>query len=179
MNNDLMDEKGFWSIIEKGKNSDDVLDIVREELRKLSLRNIVMFNIYVIAFLNRTYGFWFMSAFLIIDDCGDDGFKYLRCGLIARGEEIYKKAVENPDSLADLDTKVEENEAFSYLAYEVYEEITGEEYTGKEVPMYELSAELCEDVIPKIYPLFFKLPFSNERNMQFLPKLMKKYGSKK
>lgn len=42
------------------------------------------------------------AAYLLNGGCSDDGFEYFRGWLIAQGREVFERALEDPDTLADL-----------------------------------------------------------------------------
>jgi hypothetical protein len=42
------------------------------------------------------------AAYLINGGCSDDGFHYFRCWLVGMGQAVYEKALDDPDSLADV-----------------------------------------------------------------------------
>jgi hypothetical protein len=46
-----------------------------------------------------------LSAVVTIGGCGDDTFSDFRCWLIAQGREVFEAALNEPDSMADLDRK--------------------------------------------------------------------------
>ncbi len=182
MKNDLMDENEFWSIIEKTNNSDDGPDVLREEVSKLSSRNIIMFDCHIDIFSSRAHRLGLARALNIINGYSNDNFLFLRIGLIARGKEIYKKAIENPDSLADIDNKVKPNYEIGYLPGVMPKGFNDEERTEGILRsvLDELSAEQYEDLQPQLYsPSSIELAFSDEINMKLLPKLMEKYGNRK
>jgi len=119
----------FWTILEKGKDSDEPEIGLKKELEGLSAEEIISFQNYFDEQFSKAYH-WDLwgAAYLIHGGCSDDGFIDFRYALISKGREVYSKAVENPDSLADLGEKVEslDNELFGYVAGEVYESKTGQ-----------------------------------------------------
>lgn len=42
------------------------------------------------------------AAYLVNGGCSDDGFDYFRGWLIAQGREVFERAVQDPDTLADV-----------------------------------------------------------------------------
>jgi hypothetical protein len=67
------------------------------------------------------------AAYLIGGGCSDDSFMDFRAGLIAAGESVYRKALENPDSLASLpDAEELFFEQFLYAAERVYKQKVGQ-----------------------------------------------------
>ncbi len=184
MKNDLMNEKEFWSIIEVGKDSQYVEFVLDEELKKLSLRNLVMFQAYMNTFRTRAHRLEIERAIYIINGYySDDNSNFFRAGLIARGEKIFKNAIENPDSLADLDKMIEMTPYFAYIALVIYKEVTGEYSTGKEVLESEWPPEYHEAMEGMDFGFFEEINrhsiFTDKKNMKYLPKLMKKYGNRK
>lgn len=103
-----MDTNRFWTIIETAtgrdpKTVDDWDDRLVEQLVKLSTEEIQewdrLFN-HCMALAYR-YDLW-AAAYLINGGASYDGFYYFRCWLIGMGRDTYTKALEAPDSLADV-----------------------------------------------------------------------------
>lgn len=122
-----MDVDRFWSVVETGKNSSQPDVPVAATLRGLSASDVVSYQEQFDRFFAEAYRWDLWSAAYVIGGgCSDDGFIDFRYGLISRGREVYRKAIANPDSLADLGERVDlENESFGYVALEVYEEKAG------------------------------------------------------
>jgi len=153
----------FWAVIEKGKDSDEPESIIKEELGNLSAEEIVSYQEHFDALFDKAYQ-WTLwgAAYVIGGGCSDDGFIDFRYGLISRGKDVYEKALENPDSLADLGSDAEiENELFGYVALEVHEE-----KIGKDMPR--------KDAEGIVEPTGEEWDFDNEdENNKRLPRLMK------
>jgi hypothetical protein len=69
------------------------------------------------------------AAYVIHGGCSDDTFSDFRASLISRGSETYQAALANPESLADLNLRDEEDifyEGFQYVRNDVAEEKLGE-----------------------------------------------------
>lgn len=167
-----MNSKQFWQIIEKGKDSDTPEAIIARELEKLSAAEIISYQEHFEQFFVRAYR-WDLwgAAYLINGGCSDDGFIDFRYGLIAKGKEIYEKALENPDSLADLEIDEIANEAFGYVAAKVYEANTNSELPPSQVerspePLgeewdFDNDAE-CQQRLPKIWEKFVEYSSEEE-----------------
>lgn len=117
----------FWSIVESGRSSREPALVVADKLRQLSPLELVAFQEHFDRLVAEAYRYDLWGAAYLIDGgCSDDGFVYFRYGLIAKGKDVYEKALADPDSLADLGKHVDiENEDFGYVALRVYEETVG------------------------------------------------------
>lgn len=72
------------------------------------------------------YGLWSVAALIKENGCSDDRFIDFRSWLIAQGKEIYMAALENPDTLADVERYGNcEFESLNYVGYDAYKELTG------------------------------------------------------
>ncbi len=119
----------FWQIIEPAKSDSEPEIKVSEAIRKLPPKEIIAYQEHFDQLFHDAdrWDLW-GAAYMISGGCSDDGFIDFRYGLIAKGRAVYEKTLKNPDSLAGLGLDVEiENEAFGYIAQEVFEELTGEE----------------------------------------------------
>jgi hypothetical protein len=130
----MMDEELFWKIVQESldatKSQDDQEDCLINELQRLALEDIIGFRLRTDKLLYDTFTseMW-CAAYIINGGCSDDGFEYFRCWLISRGENVYKKAKENPDSLIDEvsgseDLSEFEFESFWYVALKAFEKNT-------------------------------------------------------
>jgi hypothetical protein len=126
----------FWSIMERAAESnhepDAQMKALRRALRELTIEGIVSFEVAFRWYLNKAYA-WDLwgAAYVIHGGCSDDGFEYFRRWLVSRGRDVYEAALNDPDSLAQLDTKpgpdgVWEFEEIYYVAREVFKEKGGE-----------------------------------------------------
>lgn len=131
-----MNSEHFWNIIDKSLLDSDPntrMDTLKEILRKLTLEEIISFEVTFRSLLNKAYS-WNLwgAAYVIHGGCSDDGFEYFRRWLISRGRIAYEAALNDPDSLAKLESEpfgldgVWEFEEFYYVALEVFEEKGGE-----------------------------------------------------
>ena len=119
-----MTETQFWALIEPGKDDRKPQERLRRELEACKPDEIVSFQEHFDRHFEVAYA-WDLwgAAYLIEGGCSDDGFTDFRYGLIARGRAVYEAAIANPDTLAG--DPIEPNEAFGYVAMEVYEDKTG------------------------------------------------------
>lgn len=151
----------FWEIISKAKslsNNDIYLrpESLKQVLSTLSPVDIESFNVEYRQKLVETYR-WDLwgAAYLINGGCSDDGFDYFRDFLISEGEQIYKQALENPDSLAELEYEDEiELEDFRYAIDDAYTEKTGASLPQPNLqqPDNPTGESWDEDELPQLFP---------------------------
>ena len=130
---EMMDEEQFWAIVqtavdEAGDDEDEYLEVVKRELSKLSLKEMIGFRLRTDKLLYDSYTseMW-CAGYLMNGGCSDDGFVYFRLWVISRGRKVYEAAMANPDNLIDyIDDDAEmdffEFESFWYVALEAFEE---------------------------------------------------------
>ncbi|GAA6169535.1 DUF4240 domain-containing protein [Sessilibacter corallicola] len=151
----------FWEIISKAKslsNNDIYLrpESLKQVLNTLSPVDIESFNVEYRQKLVETYR-WDLwgAAYLINGGCSDDGFDYFRDFLISEGEQVYKQALENPDSLAELEYEDEiELEDFRYAIDDAYTEKTGASLPQPNLqqPDNPTGESWDEDELPQLFP---------------------------
>ncbi len=130
---EMMDEEQFWAIVqtavdEAGDDEDEYLEVVKRELSKLSLKEMIGFRLRTDKLLYDSYTseMW-CAGYLMNGGCSDDGFEYFRLWVISRGRKAYEAAMANPDNLIDYigdDDEMDffEFELFWYVALEAFEE---------------------------------------------------------
>lgn len=155
-------KKQFWKHLE-GLNPENAEAQLRKRLQKLSPEKVAHFQDHFDREMDRAYN-WELwgAAYLIEGGCSDDGFIDFRYGLISRGREAFEAALENPDSIADWIKEDDciPNEAFGYVAAEVYEEKTDDEipyvdFKRRSEPSGENwdfdDVTLCAQRLPKLW----------------------------
>lgn len=130
---EMMDEEQFWAIVqtavdEAGDDEEAYLEVVKHELSKLSLKEMIGFRLRTDKLLYDSYTseMW-CAGYLMNGGCSDDGFEYFRLWVISRGRKAYEAAMANPDNLIDYigdDDEMDffEFESFWYVALEAFEE---------------------------------------------------------
>ena len=141
-----MDKAQFWRLIEDAKEKsggecEAQVELIEAALAKLPPDEMVAFNRITDELRDEAYK-WDLwgAAYLINGGASDDGFEYFRCWLIAQGQAIFEKAVQDPDSLADVitpDFADAECESLLYVADRAYEKVT-----GHEIPLGESDSSL-------------------------------------
>lgn len=165
-----MNKEAFWKImLETNKDSDGEPQIqqklIERKLTELSSDEIIEFDNLYRQLVNNAYD-WKLwgAAYIINGGCSDDCFMDFRGWLIGQGEEIYSKALADPDSLSELDNLEEdmEWEGYGYLAFTVYEM-----KTGKVMPIHQEISHPSEPTSEQ---------WDEEELESLLPKLSKKHG---
>jgi hypothetical protein len=122
----------FWQLMEKTRDPSDEdgyrqIELLVEELVKLSVEDILDFDRIFDQFMDRAYSRNLMVAVAIFGFGGDDSFTDFRGWLIGQGKEIYERVLADPDSLADVvdeDTDTQP-ESLAYVSMYAYERKTG------------------------------------------------------
>jgi hypothetical protein len=129
-------EKRFWDIIARAcppdGSSDEWFSALRQELLQLSPDEIVHFDWLFQSRLGEacTIDLW-GAAYLINGGASDDGFYYFRSWLVGMGQRVYRAALKDPDSLADVVNPDEEYESdIHVVAHRAWEEVTGQRETA-------------------------------------------------
>jgi len=133
-------------------------ELIEKNLNDLSPDEIIEFDNIYRELANEAYNWklW-AAAYIVNGGCSDDCFMDFRGWLIGQGEEIYTKALADPDSLAELDNLEEdmEWEGYGYLAFTVYEKKTEKEMPiNSEIihPSEPKGEEWDEDELGKLLP---------------------------
>ncbi len=179
---EMMDEEQFWAIVqtavdEAGDDEDEYLEVVKRELSKLSLKEMIGFRLRTDKLLYDSYTseMW-CAGYLMNGGCSDDGFEYFRLWVISRGRKVYEAAMANPDNLIDyIDDDAEmdffEFELFWYVALEAFEEAV-------DADLYDYIDDENFKTCEGNYPNFeFNWEEDEPESMQKLcPRLFEKFG---
>ena len=179
---EMMDEEQFWAIVqtavdEAGDDEEAYLEVVKRELSKLSLKEMIGFRLRTDKLLYDSYTseMW-CAGYLMNGGCSDDGFEYFRLWVISRGRKVYEAAMANPDNLIDyIDDDAEmdffEFELFWYVALEAFEEAVDAE-------LYDYIDDENFKTCEGNYPNFeFNWEEDEPESMQKLcPRLFEKFG---
>ena len=179
---EMMDEEQFWAIVqtavdEAGNDEDEYLEVVKRELSKLSLKEMIGFRLRTDKLLYDSYTseMW-CAGYLMNGGCSDDGFEYFRLWVISRGRKVYEAAMANPDNLIDyIDDDAEmdffEFELFWYVALEAFEEAV-------DADLYDYIDDENFKTCEGNYPNFeFNWEEDEPESMQKLcPRLFEKFG---
>jgi len=138
-----MDEPAFWAIIDASRpSSGDVHDhaaALQERLKPLGAQEIISFDEHLSIQLVRAYSWDLWGAAAIINGgCSDEGFESFRGWLILQGQQIFERALREPDSLAEVVSEPDvECEDVLYAPLHAYEAVAGKEipHAGPEQPV--------------------------------------------
>lgn len=121
----------FWGFIDKaraegGDSPEARVEALRGLLLGSSAAQLTEFNrhydeVHALAYRWDLWG----AAYVMNGGCSDDGFHYFRAWLISEGRARFEAALENPESLADVEGEAGDefdNESFGYVALELFEE---------------------------------------------------------
>lgn len=102
------------------------LEILAKKLTALPAEEIVEFDriFHEMMALSYRWDLW-GAAYVLNGGCSDDGFDYFRGWLIAQGEEVFRNALADPESLADVAKPEVECEEMFYVAASAYQAKTG------------------------------------------------------
>ncbi|MFJ1702691.1 DUF4240 domain-containing protein [Kitasatospora sp. NPDC088346] len=144
----MTDENAFWTLIEGARRHSPVgclrADWLAGRLARRPVEEIVAFQLRLDELRVPAGGPGLLAAARVIQGgrCSDDGFWYFQAWLVGLGRDAFRRAVTDPDSLADVpevrrlagrhpDTWTNDEwpewEVLDYAAAEAYERATGEE----------------------------------------------------
>jgi hypothetical protein len=171
-----MDRAAFWELIDKTRSvSDDdsrrQSELLINELAQRSPEDIMAFQTIHTGLFDDAYiaDLW-DAAFVISCGCSDDGFMDFRDWLIARGEAVFRGAIDDPESLVDVAKYGDKNMYPTLLGVEpeAYKRATGNEMPGVFRDRPDLKGKLRDESeklvrFPKLAAKFWQ-PFLDELN---------------
>ena len=176
-----MNKDDFWQLICEartlcGQDMDAYAGWLREELMEAGPQQAQDFHDFVHAYqdLAYQYGLW-SAASIICGGCTDDGFIDFRAWLIAQGWNVYWTALNDPDSLADVELcKGCQFEDLTYIGSAVLEELTGQDaYNRTDRAAYNaLISELEQEIV---YGEGLGYPYEPNEIAQRVPRLCARY----
>ncbi len=157
-----MNQHEFWQIIDSvhsdsGGDMDRKCELLKSQLSKLPKQDIRDFigHFDSADASAYTWSLW-GAAYVMCGGCSDDSFSDFRSTLISHGSDIYKRALADPESLAELEFKSQDDisyEGFQYVHLEVEEEVFGEiQPKSNNFPSDPSGSEWDEDDLEKLYP---------------------------
>jgi TPR repeat protein len=158
-----MNETIFWQLIAESKlagggNSEAQVAALQERLQTLPEPDIVEFDRLLHEQLDRSYhrDLW-AAAYIINGGCSDDGFDYFRAWLIAQGQEVFERALQDPESLVEIAEPEVELELFMYAPVKAYEAVTNQEFPYPARARRELTGDAWEETAECLQKKFPKL----------------------
>jgi len=151
----------FWQHLAAARRgtADDCEMLAEKLTARLARRpkaEIIAFDLRLEELMNQAsrWDVW-GAAYLINGGCSDDGFAYFRGWLIAQGEEVFTRALADPETLVEtIDPgEVAECEGLLIAAPMAYELKTGEPMPPREQHPQEICGEQwTEEELPTLFP---------------------------
>ena len=155
-----MTKDAFWELIdavnrESGGDMDRKCALLTEQLAALDAGELRAFIEHFDA-ANAAAFTWPLwgAAYVLHGGCSDDSFSDFRATLVSQGREVYEAALADPESLADLGYRDEEEvcyEGFQYAWFDLAEEKLGG-IPDTDVPFPDMGEEWEEDDLDDLYP---------------------------
>ena len=156
----------FWDVIESvhdasGGDMDKKCGLLKNKLTLLGEKDLTDYvhhfdSMDVKAYTWPLWG----AAYVMLGGCSDDSFSDFRATLISYGKDVFEKALTNPDSLANLEIRDEEEicyEGFQYVQIDVAEEQYGDiAESTVAFPDDPIGEEWEEEQLESTYPLLAK-----------------------
>lgn len=99
-----MEHEAFWQLVDAARNAPgETARVLEETVAGLSPSEIRAFDGWLAAYLHATRreDLW-AAVYLIRGGCSDDSFDYFRGWLVARGHAALRAAIEDPETLGEL-----------------------------------------------------------------------------
>jgi Protein of unknown function (DUF4240) len=120
-----MNEQQFWQVFDEVNNAangdmDVKCQLIEEKVAQLSGADAIAFSYLFSEKMAAAYSWklW-AAAYLINGGCGDDSFMDFRSSLIAQGQAIFEQALQDPDSLAAVETDEDYDWCYEGVQYAV------------------------------------------------------------
>lgn len=135
--------------------------------------------VHTYSYLADKLGLWTAAMVMSNGWRSDDGFHYFEGWLIAQGKECYMNALENPDSLADIEVDGRsEFESIDYIGADAYEKMTGNDFYRDFNPTKEEVQKIREELASEIKYGRGIGDWHTDDAEDYLPKLCAKYPAK-
>ncbi|MDM1360599.1 DUF4240 domain-containing protein [Myroides marinus] len=170
----LMNEEQYWAIIEasleNSKDQSEQSEYITKVLEKLTLEDIIGFDLTTSYLTNEIYSshMW-CAGFIMNKGYFDDAFGDFRDWVVSRGKAVYYSAKDNPDTLiSEVDFGEGDYysfECFESVAWDVFEKETGEEIFEYKDSLIEYNDDITFDweedddesmqvICPQLYAYF-------------------------
>ncbi|SNC76057.1 Protein of unknown function [Hymenobacter gelipurpurascens] len=172
-----MDKKEFWQLIDSAKKASNGDQALQEKKLISSLQifgpeEIIDFECILCELLIEADDFGIMAAQKIIDGyVSDDTYLYFRCWLVGQGDEVFRAAIDKPDTLAAvLEAPYQDFEELLYVATCAFKKQTGKKEEDDSFPREVAAArgldydsgsvtkgeDWTESQLPKMLPKLWK-----------------------
>lgn len=189
MGNDIteINKDTFWKFIEEakgqcGKDMDAMFSWLNGRLLGMHPEQALKFHTIIHGYQEAAYkyGLWTAASLMKEDGYSDDRFVDFRAWLIVQGKAVYMAALENPDSLAEVEQYGDcEFEILTYVGSYAYTELTGR--TAYRVCTAEMREQVLAEISGEIkYHPMIEYPLEIQDVVDVYPKLgnrfVKRYG---
>jgi hypothetical protein len=172
-----MTQSEFWQLMDASKSAaagkqTAQADFLSEQLATWEPEQIIEFELRLRENLRQADDYQVMGALKILDGyVTDDSYLYFRCWLVGQGEAVFRQALLNADSLAQVAQEpYQEFENLLYVATEAFGRRTGQAKEDDTFPRavavsrgldYDLGSETTgedwrEEQLPKMLPRLWK-----------------------
>lgn len=142
-----MTEPEFWNVVDAARavaeRSAELPAKLEDRLSRMPINQIIDYETIFWRLMDASYDkYLWLAAGVICGNCGDDGFDYFRGWLIAQGKQVFERALEDPDSLAELQSlegndELPELEQLLYVGRNSFEKKTGQDALEQSLPPYK------------------------------------------
>lgn len=140
----IMDDDRFWQMVDWANEQSDG-DMEKKywclyvQILQLSPKEATAFSAIYDRHHDRSYS-WSMSEAcdILLDGASPDSFDDFRAALLSMGRQVFERAIDDPDSLAEIDASIEiwRFESYSYAVMNAVRQVTGG-YVERVVPAPE------------------------------------------
>ncbi|MEL6403159.1 MAG: DUF4240 domain-containing protein [Chloroflexota bacterium] len=158
-----MNKNVFWQMIEEARRESEgnlvsEMQILIQSLVQKSEAEIKEFYFVYHSLLNEAYQASLWNACVLINcGCDEEIFGDFRAWLIAQGQDVFYKAIDNPETLEPLVSRDNRGEVsfeeFAYIALTAFEKKTGRDLEV-DLPrsMTLVGDQIEQEKIPKKFP---------------------------
>lgn len=169
-----MTEAQFWQLVtaqDKSSDSDTLAQQLNDKLTLLTDDQLAAFDKHFNLKMRDSYRWDLWGAAYIIAGCNSEfAFAEFRCWLISRGEDVYRQALAQPDSLSETQVAVNEDglanpylDEYDLIAGQIFEQRNETELpfvpSGQSQPKgkrFKDKAKFLKQQYPKLYQRYWQ-----------------------
>ena len=129
------------------------------QILQLSPKEATEFSVIYDRHHDRSYSWPMAEACdILLDGASPDSFDDFRAALLSMGQQVYERAIDDPDSLAEVDASIEtwRFESYSYAVMKAVNQVTGG-YAERLIPApEELSDKPWQSLMVERFPKLVK-----------------------
>lgn len=155
-----MDDDRFWQMVEwANEQSDGDMEMkywcLYVQILQLSPKEATAFSAIYDRHHDLSYS-WSMAEAcdILLDGAGSDGFDDFRAALLSMGRQVYERAIDDPDSLAEVNASIEtwRFESYSYAVMKAVNQVTGDDVKRAIPAPRELSGKPWQSLMVERFP---------------------------